>query len=260
MSRRPAKSAPDHAIDVSEEAGVRYLHFGSDWVQGAMRVARPYSLELAYTREMMAALLLRNSLGWPRRALLIGLGAGSLLKFMHRYLPETHLTVVEINPEVELVARFHFKLPHDPQRIDLHIGDGAAYVAESTEQFDLVLVDGFDPDARAGGLDTQPFYAACRERLSPEGLLVTNLLGRNRGFAASVGRLREAFAGRALVFPSCDSGNAIAFGAVGEHLEISSEELKARAESLKKDTGLNLLPTLTRLTQAGTFVAGKLQL
>jgi spermidine synthase len=49
-------------IDISEEAGVRYLHFGSSWVQGAMRIARPFALELDYTREMMVPLLLRRRL------------------------------------------------------------------------------------------------------------------------------------------------------------------------------------------------------
>ena len=34
------------SIEVSEEKGVRYLHFGSDFVQGAMRIARPWALEL----------------------------------------------------------------------------------------------------------------------------------------------------------------------------------------------------------------------
>ena len=63
-------------IHISEEAGVRYLHFSSDWVQGAMRIARPWALELDYTREMMTALLLRPDADWPRSALLIGLGAG----------------------------------------------------------------------------------------------------------------------------------------------------------------------------------------
>ena len=76
---------------------MRYLHFGSDWVQGAMRIARPWSLELAYTREMMAGLLLRGS-NWPRSALLVGLGAGSLAKFIYRNLPDCRTTVVEINP------------------------------------------------------------------------------------------------------------------------------------------------------------------
>ena len=41
-------------IDISEEAGVRYLHFGSDWIQGAMRIRSPRKLELANQRELAA--------------------------------------------------------------------------------------------------------------------------------------------------------------------------------------------------------------
>ncbi len=102
---RPAKKAPQHSVDISEETGVRNLHFGSDWIQGAMRIARPWSLELAYTREMMAGLLMRPTGQWPRSALLIGLGAGSLAKFIYRTLPDCRITVVEINPQVEFIAR-----------------------------------------------------------------------------------------------------------------------------------------------------------
>ena len=115
------------SIEISETAGVRSLHFSSDWVQGAMRVRRPNALELAYTREMMAGLLLREP-PWPRDVLLIGLGAGSLAKFIYHYLPKTKITVVEINPQVEMVARLHFKLPDDPLRLRVIIGCGADYM------------------------------------------------------------------------------------------------------------------------------------
>ena len=64
-------------IDIREEAGVRTLHFGSDWIQGAMRIARPWQLELDYTREMMTSLILRDPAHYPRKVLLIGLGAAS---------------------------------------------------------------------------------------------------------------------------------------------------------------------------------------
>ena len=79
------------SIEVSEKAGVRYLHFSAEWIQGAMRIQKPNALELAYTREMMAGLLLREP-PWPREALLIGLGAGSLAKFIYHQLPETKIT------------------------------------------------------------------------------------------------------------------------------------------------------------------------
>ncbi len=237
-------------IHISEQAGVRYLHFNSDWTQGAMRIARPWSLELEYTREMMASVLLRPEP--PRRVLLIGLGTASLLKFLYRYFPHAHLTVVEIEPRVVAAARQFFKLPEDEKRIQLVIGDGAEYVLQSPRPFDLILLDGFNEDGRAGMLDTLPFYQACRSCLSEQGLLTVNLLGRSRGFNASVERLFSAFDGRALVFPSCESGNAIAFATGGAPVEMALEDLKAAAVCLRLDTGLNLLPTLARLVQAKT--------
>ncbi|MCF8174542.1 MAG: fused MFS/spermidine synthase [Burkholderiaceae bacterium] len=247
-------------IDISEEAGVRYLHFGSSWIQGAMRMARPYALELEYTREMMVPLLLQAE-DWPRRVLQIGLGAGSLTKFLYRYRPQAKLTVVEIEPRVEAAARQFFKLPDDPARIEIRHGDGADFMARSKKRYDLILVDGFDADARTGRLDTLPFYLDCRARLADDGLLCVNLLSRRKDFSKSVARLNDAFDGRAIAFPSCDSGNAIALGAPGK-LAVSPaptfEELKAAAKSLKQASNLNLLPTLTRLAQSRHFAGGVL--
>ena len=84
-----------NSIEISEQAGVRYLHFSAEWIQGAMRIQRPNALELVYTREMMAGLLLRDP-PWPKDILLVGLGAGSLAKFIYHKLPATRITVVEI--------------------------------------------------------------------------------------------------------------------------------------------------------------------
>jgi spermidine synthase len=162
-------------IDISEQAGVRYLHFGSTWVQGAMRIARPWNLELEYTREMMTSLLLHEGPRWPRKVLLIGLGTASLTKFLYRYRPDAHLTIVEIEPSVVMAARQYFKLPEDDKRIHMVVGDGVDYVMSTDKKFDLILVDGFNEHAHPGGLNTLPFYQACRSRLSDKGVLGVNL-------------------------------------------------------------------------------------
>ena len=96
-------------------------------------------------------------------------------------------------------------------------------------------------------LDTLPFYANCRALLSDDGLLAVNLLSRSKNVLRSVERLGAAFDGRALAFPSCDSGNTVAFAATGETVDIPLSELRATARELKKETGLNLLPTVMRL-------------
>ena len=248
------------SIDIREESGVRTLHFGSDWIQGAMRIARPWNLELDYTKEMMAGLLLREESRFPRKVLLIGLGAASLAKFLYRNYPLAKLTVVEIEPAVVAAARQFFKLPEDPQRLNIVIGDGVEFVMGSDKTWDLILVDGFDADARAGALDTLPFYQAVSAHLSDNGIMAVNLLGRSRGSKDSIERIRTAFDGRALAFPSCDSGNVIVFAAAGEPVRIALGDLKEQALMLKETTGLNLLPTLTRLEQAQTCAGGVLEL
>jgi spermidine synthase len=247
-------------IDISETSGVRYLHFGSTWIQGAMRIARPWNLELEYTKEMMASLLLREDSHFPRKVLLIGLGAASLTKFLYRHYPLAKLTVVEIEPSVVAAAKQYFKLPEDPLRLNIVIGDGAEYVLNSTRTYDLILVDGFDADARAGALDTLPFYQAVRAQLNDNGIMSVNLLGRSKGFGASVERISKAFENRAIAFPSCDSGNTICFAATGNDINVSLDDLKDQALELKEKTGLNLLPTLTRLEQAQTCFGGMLVL
>ena len=244
------------SIDIREEAGVRSLHFGSEWVQGAMRIARPWNLELDYTREMMASLLLREHHRYPRKVLLIGLGAASLTKFLYRHYPLAKLTVVEIMPGVVAAARQFFKLPEDAQRLHIVIGDGAEFVLDSQQTYDLVLVDGFDENARMGELDTVKFYQAVRALLSDKGIMAVNLLGHSRGFATSAQRICQAFDDRAIVFPSNDSGNTIVFAAAGEPINIVLDDLKETAFALKEKTGLNLLRTLTRLEQAKTCVNG----
>jgi spermidine synthase len=248
------------SIDIREEAGVRTLHFGSEWIQGAMRIARPWHLELDYTREMMASLLLRDDSHFPRKVLLVGLGAASLTKFLYHNYPLAKLTVVEIEPRVVAAARQFFKLPDDPKRLNIIIDDGANYLMKCDTEYDLILVDGFNEHAHPGDLNQLPFYLACCSHLNSQGLLAVNMLGLSRGVKGGFVHVENAFDHRALIFPSCDSGNTIAFAATGDRVRISLDDLKDQALELKERTGLNLLPTLTRLEQAQTCAGGILEL
>ena len=169
------------SIEVSEEKGVRYLHFGSHWIQGAMRLARPWALELEYTRDMMVALLLRSTAPWPKSVLVIGLGAGSVAKFLYRHRPRAILTVVEIEPAVVNAASQFFKLPDDARRLAIEIGDGNDFVAATRRHFDLIMVDGYDAKCRAGMLETlqRGFVTYQRAMGIPPGLIVCKYVLRN---------------------------------------------------------------------------------
>jgi spermidine synthase len=237
------------SIDISEERGVRYLHFGSDLIQGAMRIARPWSLELDYTRAMMMPLLLRPDRRWPHRVLQIGLGAASVTRFLYRYRPDAKLTVVEIAPDVVTAACQFFSLPDDPKRLAIELGDGYDYAVRTRRRFDLILVDGFDARGRTGMLDSSAFYRACRARLAGKGMIAVNLLGRRRGATANVERIREAFDGRALALPTCDAGNIVVLAAIGPEIRLSFDELRAVARRFKAATGLALSAEFARLAR-----------
>jgi len=225
---------------------VRYLHFGSELVQGAMRIARPWALELEYTREMMLPLVLRDP-PWPASVLQIGLGAASITKFLHRYRSQARVTVVEIDPRVVATAREFFRLPDESQHLRIVVGDGHEFVASHGARFDFIVVDGFDEKGRTGSLDTPAFYAACHARLTRRGMMSVNLLTRRRGVAVSEARMRAVFEGNVLMLPPPEAGNTVAIVGKEPPLEESLDDLRERASALRAETGLNLLPTLSRL-------------
>lgn len=236
------------SIRINEEDGVRYLQFDSHWIQGAMRLSRPWSLELDYTREMMMALLMRRDRGWPRSVLQIGLGAASITRFLHRNLSRAKLEVVEIDPEVVLNAWEFFRLPEESVRLKIEIGDGYRYMATTRRRFDLVLVDGFDAKGCAGKLHTLPFYRLCRARLTGGGMMVTNLLSRRTRAKADADPICKAFDDRVLVLPPCDA-NTVVLAAVGPPIRMTFDKLCVSAKNFRARTGLNLLPTIARLIE-----------
>ena len=233
------------SIQIDEDEGVRYLQFGAHWIQGAMRIKRPWALELEYSRDMMFALLLRGG-GWPRRILQIGLGAGSIAKFLLRYRPKARIEVVEIDPEVIMTAWQYFKLPEESRRLRIEIGDGYRYVADCRQRFDLILLDGFDAKAEAGRMDSPAFYRYCRARLAPNGILVANLIGKRRRPVESIERIRKVFDGRVLALPP-NEANTIVIAPIGSPIRPSIEQVRSSARQLRSATGLNLLPTVTSL-------------
>jgi spermidine synthase len=234
------------SIRINEEDGVRYLQFDPHWIQGAMRLSRPWALELDYTREMMMGLLMCRYRNWPRSVLQIGLGAGSITRFLHRNLPKAKLEVVEIDPEVVVNAWQFFRLPEESARLNIEIGDGYEYMATARRKFDLILVDGFDATGSAGKLHTSPFYRLCRARLNGGGMMVTNILSRQQRARPDADPVRKAFDDRVLALPRFEA-NTVVIAKIGAPIRMPIAELRACARKLKARTGLNLLPTIARL-------------
>jgi spermidine synthase len=222
-------------VSVSDDGEVRYLHLGTPWIQGSMKVAAPFEIELEYVQRMMAGLLFVEPASVAKRhTMQLGLGAAALTKFCHKAL-RARCTVVEINPQVISVCRSWFKLPHDGPRLNVVLGDAAEQIRQPQWQgaVDLLHVDLYDHDAAAPVLDSAEFYADCRALLTDEGSMTVNLFGRASSYERSLQSMAEAFGEEALwAFRPTREGNTVVL-AQRTPLRPERAELLARAEAVQ---------------------------
>ena len=134
---RKPKFAP---VTLSEEDGVRFLHFGTEWVQGAMRIRKPDWIELEYAQQMMSWMLFHDQ---PRHIAQLGLGTGALTKFCYRTFKDVRVTAVELNPSVIAICRSMFKLPEEDERLTVIEMDAMALVTHPAQNgaVDALQVD-----------------------------------------------------------------------------------------------------------------------
>jgi len=239
------RRSPGHSpVEISERNDTRFLHLGGPAVQSAMRLKEPYALDLEYTRAMMGFLLFRRE---PSDIALIGLGGGSIAKFIYRHLPQSRLTALEINPEVVAAARAYFMLPPDDERLSVITGDGAAFVHANPDSQDVLLVDGFDAKRIVDSLASAEFYRACRDMLRPGGVAVFNLWGSDEYFPRYFDRLSRAFGEHALQLPAEKKGNIIIFAFRKPLPSVDFEPMLHNAQLLETELGLEFEAFIYRM-------------
>lgn len=190
------KTDPELApATISEADGVRYLHLGTPWVQGAMRIRKSLALELEYIQRMMVWMLLRPQAELTHgHAVQLGLGAAAITRFCHSTL-RMRCTAVELNPSVIDACRLWFHLPADSARFEVIETDASRYVAdpECAQTVQALCVDLYDHEAASPVLDSAAFYADCHRVLADGGVMTVNLFGRDASFERSARRIAAAF-------------------------------------------------------------------
>lgn len=204
-------------VTLSESDGIRYLHFGTEWIQGAMSMRKPDELVLDYTQQMMAWLLFKPVTDEDQLALL-GLGAGSLLRFCLKHTP-SQLHTVEINPRVTAMCKTFFRLSEQERSIIYH-EDAALWIEkpENSARFAVLMVDLYDALAQGPVCSSIEFYQQCYNSLDEGGMLTVNLFGNHMSFEENVDRIEAAFKGQIIVMPEIDGGNVVVLAFKGDHL------------------------------------------
>ena len=227
-------------VSVSDDGVARYLHLGTPWVQGSMKLKEPFEIDLEYVQRMMAWLLFADlDTITERKAVQLGLGAAALTKFHYKKL-KMPTTAIEINPLVVNICRSWFKLPPDNEMLEVVLGDASMEILKPRWQgtVDALQVDLYDHNAAAPVLDSVEFYADCRNMLTPEGCMTVNLFGRASSYQRSLDKITEAFGpGHVWAFKPTREGNTIVL-AQRLPTSMSREALQAQAEAIQARFGL----------------------
>ena len=233
-------------LTVVQEATSRTLHFGSTARQSTMLMADPTRLALSYTRCMVGGLLLAPP---PCSALVLGLGGGSLPKFLLHNFAECRIDVVEMRARVVAVARRYFALPED-KRLALHVQKAERFLSRTdTGPYDWLLVDLYNRDGMASVLDEPDFFLRCRQLLSERAVLSVNLWTGNR--AESLDRIRtrltEAFGESVLLLPVAGKSNTVALAFNVPMPALNDPRMHRRAAQLQTLYGIEFVDFLRDL-------------
>ena len=204
------------------------LSFESSLIQSCMRLDAPDELVLDYTRAMMGFLLFNPA---PRAILMIGLGGGSMLKYLHKHLPDADLTIVEINQDV-IDMRQAFLLPPDSGRLRIVCDDGARFIRTAPQPYDVILVDGFTGQGLPEALCSRSFYQHCRAALQAQGWLVANVQADTEQTREVMRRLGKAFSGAVISAESDEGGNDIAIAGTQTGLAQGLAQFEANWSAL----------------------------
>jgi len=228
------------SIEVIDTKGERALHFGSHSRQSTMLIADPNQLNSFYAQAMLALLLFNDS---PKDILMIGLGGGTITKYLLHQFGDCHIKVIEFRSSVLKVARSHFHLPLDP-RLKVKIGCGGAYVATQSkiaeEKHDLMVIDAFDHQGMALEVSSEKFFDDCKVLLKEDGFLAINLWGTNKElFQEVTWNMGRIFEWRILFLPVRRRGNVIGFAFREKAPKYSMKELREKANQLEQQYHLN---------------------
>lgn len=111
----------------------------------------------------------------PKKVLIIGGGDGGTAREVLRHSGIEKLVLVEIDALVIEACRKHIPqtaaaLSHP--LLELRIEDGVEYMKNSTEKFDVILIDSTDPNGAATPLFGAEFYKDVVKRLNEDGIVV----------------------------------------------------------------------------------------
>ena len=229
-ARSTRKDSLYHRIIVTEDDGLRTLRFDR-LRQSALDLNDPDRMVFHYTQYLHLAMAFHDN---PQRALFIGLGGGSAPRRFHQDYPNLQIDVAELDPEVVNVAKRYFMF-EESERMKVQAVDGRIFLQKTPHRYDIIVLDAYYADAIPFHLTTREFLQELKAKLTPTGIVVSNIIGNVRGadsklFRSIVKTLETEFA-QTYVFPVVEVSNIIVIAS-------QSKERLGKQEVIRRSRGL----------------------
>ncbi len=182
---------------------------------------------------------------------MIGLGGGTISTYLGRYMPETAIDIVEIDPGVTATAKKYFGIK-ESERVRYLAGDGRVFLNRNKELYDLIVVDAFHGGYIPFHLLTRQFYNLVKQRLTPGGAAIFNIHEGTLLHLSAIVTLRAVFQ-TVHLYPTGEGEVAVV---VAPRPEPSREALAERAVKMQERYGFRFpLPQLLLARQENLDVS-----
>jgi spermidine synthase len=232
-------------IQVVENGGENLLYLNEGWAIHSRW--RPDSVLTGGEWDMFLAV--PPLVGRPvEKVVMLGNAGGTTGRSFGVYYPDVYYDGVEIDPKVNEVAEQYFGLTENP-RVTAITADARPFLYSSDEMYDLIFIDAYRQPYVPFYLATAEFFALCRERLAPDGIVALNI-----STVPGDDRLVRSIAGTlATQFPLVMQWPALTFNelVLGFASPPDLSELAARGATAPAD----LLPLTELLTEQWVQVA-----
>lgn len=206
------------------------------YTESVYNTADPGELPVQYTQMMTAAVMYPPQLD---SILEIGFGGGTTASYLHRYLPNTQITSVELDPAVVDLAKKYFGVKDDDHFKQV-VKDGRLFLADSKDHYDIILIDAYRGPFVPFHLLTQQFYQLVKDHLTDGGVVAQNVEPTTMLFDSAVKTIHSVFP--QIEFYSAE-GNVVTVAYPGKFM-TQDELAKAAAERQARYHLRYALPTL----------------
>ncbi|MES9946978.1 MAG: methyltransferase [Candidatus Thiodiazotropha sp.] len=242
----PAKKVTTQAVnpagyEIYEYDGLRWIRFADGSIQSVMLLNEPAYPLLSYIQGLICSLLFSQR---PKKLLNLGLGSGSIERFILSQFAEMELVSVEIDAKLIELTRQHFHIPSSHRVMQM---PAQHYLEVNQQNFDILISDVYPGQESASSYLSADFIMHAARGLNKQGVFAVNLLPRSKSEVVEVlVRMRKTFPW-ILIYDVPDMSNMILFCSLSRPPTLAT--LKQRATHLCNSTGLDLAPICTELIE-----------